>query len=147
MSFLKLFIPSKKKGLTEDEVENLIQLTRQAQQGLNDGGRVSYASLKSVPFARSEADALVVNEGVRCFHLELNDEDLSVWDTHMDPNSQFGLHDHDVPEQIWVLDGYCTVDGRKMGRFETRRFNKEKEHDVKSKPGCRLLVIFRETKK
>jgi hypothetical protein len=84
----------------------------------------------------------VVNDLIDCYHLELHDKDLSLWETQMKPNSHFGLHDHDAVEQIWVLDGQCTVDGVKVKRFGTRRFARGKEHNVSSKDGGRLIVLF-----
>lgn len=141
---INYLFPSKKKGITEDEAQELIRLARDARKGLETGGRVSYASLKSVPFARSVQDAMVINEHIDCYHLELHNDDLSIWDVEMKPNSYFGIHDHDAVEQIWVLDGSCMVDGIRVKRFGTRRFAKGKEHNISSESGCRLVVLFSE---
>lgn len=142
--FWKLWKGRSKPGLTEPEAQELITMIRDVKEGLTNGGRVSYASLKAVPFARSTSDALVINDKINCYHLELNNDDLSLWDVEMKPDSQFGIHDHDAVEQIWVLEGQCTVDGVKVRRFSTRKFAKGKEHNVKSVKGCRLVVLFTE---
>jgi len=141
MIFGNIFNPQK-KGLTEGQALELIDLARSVREGLEGGGRVSYADLKAVPFARSSKDAMVINENIDCYHLELHNDELSIWDVEMRPNSQFGIHDHDAVEQIWVLEGQCTVDGVKVRRFGTRRFARGKEHNVSSLNGCRLIVLF-----
>lgn len=128
--------------LTKGQASSLISLAREAQKGLSQGGHVSYDSLKAVPFAKTPEDAMVINDKIDCYHLELHNEDLSIWDVEMRPNSNFGIHDHNVVEQIWVLAGECTVDGVKVRRFGTRRFARGKSHDVSSMNGCRLVVLF-----
>lgn len=137
----KLFTPAH-KGLTPAQADELISLARSARQALEHGGRVSFASLKAVPFARETADAMVVNELISCYHLELHHDRQSLWDVEMKPGSHFGVHDHDAAEQLWVLEGECSVDGEAVVRFGTRRFEKGLEHNVTSEKGCRLVVLF-----
>lgn len=140
----KLFNPKPRKGLTEAEAQELITLARTAQAGLEKGGRVSFASLRSVPFARELTDAMTINDLIECYHLELHNESQSLWDVEMKPGSHFGVHDHDAAEQLWVLEGECSVDDEAVVRFGTRRFEKGIEHNVTSEKGCRLVVLFTE---
>ena len=129
-------------GLTQEQAKALIEEVRLVKRNLNEGGNVPYTSMEAIPFARSVRDAFVINERIDCFRLELHDARFLIFEVVMKPESQFGIHDHDAIERLWVLDGVCVVDGRQVRRFGARQFAKHQDHNVSSASGCRLLVIF-----
>ena len=61
----------------------------------------------------------------------------------MAPNTHYAAHRHATPEEFYILEGACNVDGQLLYPGDYHRAETGSIHyDTSTQDGCLMLIIF-----
>jgi anti-sigma factor ChrR (cupin superfamily) len=130
----------------QDQMLELLKHTKTRLQemtsALTEGGTVTMQQLRSIlpgqPFTSLE--------GIRSHRVPSNMDEVVMLYVDMQAGSYFRIHDHDCFERILVLHGECFINDERCHPMKDIVFKPKEKHRLFTRPGCGLLVVFREGK-